>query len=79
MSLSNEDYNEFLNLNSQLSDLFPTLTKQYDSNGNAILNLGSNAQSVTKKIKNLADQQERLVNGDVFVRLSLQDIALRLR
>lgn len=59
--------------------MFPILTKQYDSNGNAILNLGSNAQSVTKKIKNLADQQERLVNGDVFVRLSLQDIALRLR
>lgn len=66
ISLSNEDYNEFLNLNSQLSDLFPTLTKRYDSNGNAILNLGSNAQSVTKKIKNLADQQERLANLSII-------------
>lgn len=66
ISLSNEDYNEFLNLNSQLSDLFPTLTKRYDSNGNAILNLGSNAQSVTQKIKSLADQQERLANLSII-------------
>lgn len=53
LSLSTDDYKEFLDLNSQLANLFPTLTKGYDENGNAILGLGGNIDIVTGKIQAL--------------------------
>lgn len=59
-SLSNDDYEEFLDLNKQLAELFPTLTKGYDDNGNAILGLSGNIDTVTSSIKELINEQERL-------------------
>ena len=35
-SLSNDDYEEFLNISNDLADLFPTLTNGYTDNGDAI-------------------------------------------
>ena len=66
LSLSTDDYNEFLDLNSQLANLFPTLTKGYDENGNAILGLGRNIDTVTGKIQALAEQQERLASREIL-------------
>ena len=60
ISLTNKDYEEFLDLNNQLAKLFPQLTKGYDENGNAILDLGGSVESITGKIAALAEQQERL-------------------
>lgn len=60
MKLTNKDYDEFLDLNNQLAKLFPQLTKGYDENGNAILNLGGSVESITGKIAALVEQQERL-------------------
>ena len=34
--MSTEEYEEFLDLSNQLSELFPQLTKGYDDNGNII-------------------------------------------
>lgn len=63
--LTNEDYEEFLNLNNQLAELFPSLTKKYDENGNAILGLGGSVESVTSKISALVEQQERLAKIEI--------------
>ena len=63
--LSNDDYEEFLNLNKQLADLFPTLTKGYDENGNAILGLSGGVDTVTESIRKLVEQQERLAKQDL--------------
>ena len=63
--LSNDDYKEFLNLNKQLADLFPTLTKGYDENGNAILGLSGGVDTVTESIRKLVEQQERLAKQDL--------------
>ena len=65
MSLSNDDYEEFLNLNKQLAELFPTLTKGYDENGNAILGLSGGVDTVTESIRKLVEQQERLARQDL--------------
>ena len=65
VSLSNEQYEEFLNLNEQLADLFPSLTQNYDENGNAILGLGGSIETVTGKIAALVEQQERLAKADL--------------
>ena len=64
-SLSNDDYKEFLDLNKQLADLFPTLTKGYDENGNAILGLSGGVDTVTESIRKLVEQQQRLAKQDL--------------
>ena len=45
MSLSDEDYQTYLDLSSQLATLYPQLQSGLDSQGNAMLNLGTNAKS----------------------------------
>lgn len=63
--LSNDDYKEFLELNNQLAELFPTLTKGYDDNGNAILGLSGGVDTVTESIRKLVEQQEKLAKQDL--------------
>lgn len=46
-SLSTEQYEEFLDVNNQLAELFPSLTHNYDENGNAILGLSGDVDTVT--------------------------------
>lgn len=70
ISLTNEQYEEFIFLNNQLAELFPSLTRNYDENGNAILGLGGSVESVTDKIQTLIEQQERLAT--IEMRKSLE-------
>ena len=44
-SLSTDEYEEFLDLSNQLAGVFPQLTKGYDDNGNAILDLSGNVNT----------------------------------
>lgn len=57
--LSNDDYQEFLDLSNQLAELFPQLTSGYDSNGNAILKLDGSIQNITTSIYSYVDALER--------------------
>ncbi len=59
-NLSNEDYNEFLDLNQKLAEIFPGLTKKYDENGNAILGLSGGIDTVIAKIQELIKQENLL-------------------
>ena len=65
LSLSTEDYERFLELSNTLSETFPTLTKRVDDNGNAILDLGGNVDSIVGSLNNLIEVQQRLVNQDI--------------
>ena len=65
LSLSTEDYERFLELSNILSETFPTLTKRVDDNGNAILDLGGNVDSIVGSLNNLIEAQQRLVNQDI--------------
>lgn len=60
LSLSTESYERFLEINGQLADLFPSLTKNYDENGNAILGLSGDVDTVTASITRLVEQQNNL-------------------
>lgn len=64
-SLSSEDYNEYLELSNQLAEQFPTLVSGYDSQGNAILNLGNSAEEATAKIKELYNAQQLSANVEI--------------
>ena len=65
LSLSTEDYERFLELSNTLSETFPTLTKRVDDNGNAILDLGGNVDSIVGSLNNLIEVQQRLANQDI--------------
>lgn len=59
-SLTNEEYAEFLDLNNQLGELFPELVAGYDSNGNAILSLSGNMDTLTASLYDCIEAQRIL-------------------
>lgn len=59
-SLSTEDYERFLEVSNELAELFPSLTHNYDENGNAILGLSGDVDTVTASIGRLVEQQNNL-------------------
>ena len=65
LSLSTEDYERFLELSNALSDTFPGLTKRYDENGNAILDLSGNVDSIIGSLNNLIETQQKLSNQEM--------------
>lgn len=67
--LTAEDYEEFLGLSNQLSKLFPQLTKGYDDNGNAILNLSGNVDTIVSSIENLISVQQKLANQEILEKM----------
>lgn len=71
MSLSTDEYEEFLSINNQLAELFPELVTGYDSQGNAITSLGSNADSATEQLAALLEQKRQL--ADYKIAENLQD------
>ena len=67
--LSTEDYNEFLDLSNQLAELFPQLTINYDDNGNAILNLSGNIDTIVSSLENLVSVQQELTNQQILEKM----------
>ena len=55
LGLSTEEYEEFLSLSNQLAELFPELVRGYDDNGNAILSLSGDVDTLTSSLQNLVD------------------------
>lgn len=64
-NLSTEKYKRFLEVNNELAELFPSLTNNYDENGNAILGLSGNVDTVTASIQRLVEQQNNLAKADI--------------
>ncbi len=68
-TLSNDEYAEFLDISNQLSDLFPRLTTGYDNNGNAILNLSGNVDTITSSLYDLMDAEKAAASFDMQQRM----------
>lgn len=71
IGLSDSDYQSYLDLSNQLAEQFPTLVSGYDAQGNAMLNLGSNAEVATAKIKELYNAQ--MLSANVKIGEQLDD------
>ena len=71
IGLSDSDYQSYLDLSNQLAEQFPTLVSGYDTQGNAMLNLGSNAEIATAKIKELYNAQ--MLSANVKIGEQLDD------
>lgn len=65
-SLSNDEYAEFLDLSNQLAELFPQLTVNYDENGNAILGLSGNVNTIVGSLNDLVSVQQKLANQEIL-------------
>lgn len=69
-SLSNDDYQEFLDISNELAELFPSLTIGYDENGNAILDLNGDVQTITSSLYDMVDAQKALANQELADKMS---------
>lgn len=65
ISLSTEDYEEFLNLSNQLAEIFPSLSRIYDENGNAIVQLSGNVDAIVGSLQSLMDAERELANREI--------------
>lgn len=69
ISLNTEDYEEFLDLNNQLAELFPSLPRIFDENGNAIVQLSGDVDTIVGSLKNLVDVQRQITNQEIADKL----------
>ncbi|WP_024348477.1 hypothetical protein [Lacrimispora indolis] len=65
ISLSDSDYEEFLSISNDLAEIFPMLSRNYDENGNAIVDLSGNVDTIVGSLQNLIDAQRDLVNAQI--------------
>ena len=60
LSLSEEDYAEYLSISNQLAELSPSLVSGYDEQGNALLTIGSNVDETNEKLQSLLETQQAI-------------------
>lgn len=65
-SLSTDEYEEFLDLSNQLAEVFPQLSKNYDDNGNAILNLSGDVDTIVSSLDDLLQKEKDLANQKIM-------------
>jgi len=65
-SLSTDEYKEFLDLSNQLAGVFPQLTKGYDDNGNAILDLSGSVDTIVSSLDDLLKKEKDLANQKIM-------------
>lgn len=65
ISLTTDDYEEFLDLSNQLADIFPTLSRNYDENGNAIIQLSGDTDTMVGSLQALLDVQRQITNQKI--------------
>lgn len=69
ISLTDDEYEEFLSLSNQLAEIFPTLTRNYDENGNAIIQLNGDVNTIVGSLRNLIEAQKDLAREEIVKEL----------
>lgn len=60
LSLSKDDYEEYLNISNKFAELSPSLVSGYDDQGNALLNIGDSAEETSKKLDDIIEKQKTI-------------------
>lgn len=71
-SLSTEEYSEFLELSSKLAEMFPSLERHYLDNGDAILSLSGNIDTIVNSLNELIEKEKELKNIQIAEDLDKQ-------
>ena len=69
LGLNEDEYADFIDMNNQLADAFPTLVKGYDESGNAIIDFGNDCASTTAKLKELLQAEQDVMNFEIAKQL----------
>lgn len=62
ISLTDDEYKDFLDTSNQIAAAAPSLTRSWDSQGNAILNAGTNAEDLNTQVNDYLKLQRKLSN-----------------
>lgn len=62
VSLTDDEYEEFLDLNNQIADMLPSIKAGFDDNGDAILNLSYKAEDLSDSLWKAVEAQRELAN-----------------
>ena len=65
VSLTDEEYEEFLSLNNQIAEMFPELNMGMDSNGNAMLALSFSADTLSQSLWDLVEAERAAANQKI--------------
>lgn len=65
ISLTDEEYEEFLSLNNQIAEMFPELDLGFDSNGNHILSLSLSVDTLTESLNALVEAERQAANTEI--------------
>lgn len=60
VSLSEDDYQEYLSISQEFAELSPSLVSGYDDQGNALLNIGKNAEETAAKLNEVLETQQNI-------------------
>lgn len=60
VSLSEDDYQEYLAISQEFAELSPSLISGYDDQGNALLNIGKNAEETAAKLNEVLETQQNI-------------------
>lgn len=72
ISLTNDQYSEYLSLCNEIAGIYPELVISYDTQGNAILNLGTSAQTAEKQLQELLKTDKEIANLKITDNLQSQ-------
>jgi len=66
LTLTNDEYKEYLNTVNKIASIYPSLVSGYDAQGNAILRLKGNASSLTETLEELYIQEQKTAAIDAL-------------
>ena len=69
VTLTDEEYAEFLELNNKIAEMFPELNMGMDDSGNAMLNLSYSADTLTASLQALVEAQRQQANQELAEKL----------
>lgn len=72
ISLTDDEYKDFLDTSNQIAAAAPSLTRSWDSQGNAILNAGTNAEDLNTQVNDYLKLQRNLTYYDTKKNISNQ-------
>lgn len=65
INLTNDEYQQYLDLCNQLAGQYPSLVKGWDSQGNAILNIGKSADDARNALMSMYEAQKLSANVEI--------------
>lgn len=68
-SLSTDDYNEFLSIANQIGEILPEHVRYFDAEGNAVLDLAGDTDTLTNSLKDLVAQMREAANVEIAEQL----------